>query len=425
MELLQREKTTYSKTVNSNIGWVGEIPMHWDMIRLKHIFFEKKIVHNSNLNCGSISFGKVVTKDDSSIPVSTKASYQEVLQGEFLINPLNLNYDLKSLRIALSGLDVVVSSGYIVIKNHLDVDKIYFKWLLHRYDVAYMKLLGSGVRQTINFNHIANSLLPLPPKSEQTAIANFLDDKTAKIDQAIAQKERMIKLLQERKQIIIQNAVTKGLDPNVKMKDSGVEWIGDIPEHWGVKRLKHLAIIRGSQVDPKISPYKEMILIAPNHLEQRTGNIIQLETAEQQGADSGKYLAKQGDIIYSKIRPELRKVCIAPESCLCSADMYAIKPNRLITTEYLMLVFLGEQFNDFMVNQSMRVAMPKVNRTDVSNYPIIFPAISEQKKIVEYVHSKKDEIKKAENNLVTQIKKLKEYKTTLIDHAVTGKIKVS
>jgi type I restriction enzyme S subunit len=134
---------------DSGVPWLGEIPEHWELKKLKHLFFEKKKISNPNLNCGAISFGQVVTKDDEKIPMATKASYQEVLKGEFLINPLNLNYDLISLRIALSNIDVVVSPGYIVLKNLVEINKSYFNWLLHIYDVAYMKLLCSGVRQTI------------------------------------------------------------------------------------------------------------------------------------------------------------------------------------------------------------------------------------------------------------------------------------
>jgi len=204
----------------SGEDWLGEIPEHWKPMKLKHIFIEKKNTTNPDLNCGSISFGKVVTKDDEKVPVSTKASYQEVLKGNFLINPLNLNYDLISLRIALSEIDVVVSSGYIVLNNQIEINKSYYKWLLHRYDVAYMKLLGSGVRQTINFNHIANSILAYPPIEEQTTIANFLDRKTAQIESAIEIKQKQIELLKERRQILIHRAVTRGLDPVVKLKDS-------------------------------------------------------------------------------------------------------------------------------------------------------------------------------------------------------------
>ncbi len=240
------EMPKYQTYKDSTEGWIGDVPEHWDIRKLKHLFYEKKHRPNMSLNCGAISFGKVVTKDDEKILLSTKASYQEVLSGEFLINPLNLNYDLISLRIALSEIDVVVSAGYIVIREKEELQKQYFKYLLHRYDVAYMKLLGSGVRQTISFNHIANSLLVFPPLEEQSLIAAFLDKKTALIDEAISIKEKQINLLKERKQIIIQQAVTQGLDPNVPMKDSGVDWIGDIPEHWEVVPLKRLAVLSPS-----------------------------------------------------------------------------------------------------------------------------------------------------------------------------------
>src|SRR5690554_247818 len=111
------EVSAYPKYKDSGVEWLGEIPEHWEVRRFKHILKEKKITHNVELNCGSISFGKVVYKDDEKIPVSTKKSYQVLNKGEFLINPLNLNYDLKSLRIGLSDKDVVVSSGYIIVQN--------------------------------------------------------------------------------------------------------------------------------------------------------------------------------------------------------------------------------------------------------------------------------------------------------------------
>jgi len=121
----------YNNYKNSGVEWLGEIPEHWEEKKFKHIFSEKKKTTNIDLPCGSISFGKVVYKDDEKIPESTKRSYQILSKGDFLINPLNLTYDLISLRIALSDKDVVVSSGYIILNNNLKLNKEYFKWLLH------------------------------------------------------------------------------------------------------------------------------------------------------------------------------------------------------------------------------------------------------------------------------------------------------
>ena len=165
------------------------------MRKFKRLFKEKKKVINASLSSGSISFGEVVYKDDDKITEATKQSYQALSEGEFLLNPLNMNYDLKSLRIGLSTINVVVSSGYIILQSKNGLDKSYYRWLLRIYDIVFMKTLGAGVRQTINFNDLADTHLVLPPLPEQTAIAAFLDDKTAKIDQTIAIRQKEIEQL--------------------------------------------------------------------------------------------------------------------------------------------------------------------------------------------------------------------------------------
>ncbi|MEN9353528.1 MAG: hypothetical protein RL318_853, partial [Fibrobacterota bacterium] len=112
--------------------------------------------------------------------------------------------------------------------------------------------------------------------------------------------------------------------PYPSTKDSGIEWLGEVPEHWDVVGFRRVVDIAGGQVDPENEQYSSMNLIAPNHIESGTGRLLGMETAAEQSAESGKYLCKAGDVIYSKIRPALRKACIAPEDCLCSADMYPL-----------------------------------------------------------------------------------------------------
>ena len=139
METVKIDK--YPTYKDSGVEWIEEVPSHWEVKKFKRVFYEIKKRSNPELNCGSISFGKVIYKDDEKIPESTKRSYQVVLKGDFLVNPLNLNYDLISLRIALSEIDVVVSSGYIVLSNLIKLDKTYYKYFLHRFDApAYMIL---------------------------------------------------------------------------------------------------------------------------------------------------------------------------------------------------------------------------------------------------------------------------------------------
>ena len=332
----------YEHYKDSGEAWIGEIPSEWEVIKLKNIFYEKKHTRNMSLNCGSISFGQVICKDDDKVPEATKMAYQEVLNGEFLINPLNLNYDLISLRIALSKIDVVVSAGYIVLKNKIEINKEFFKYLLHRYDVAYMKLLGSGVRQTINFNHIANSLLVLPTDIEQTKIANFLDQKTAQIDQAIALKQQQIEKLGEYKQIVIQNAVTKGLNPNAPMKNSGVDWIGDIPEHWQMKRLKYVLDERNERSKTGEEP---LFMVS-----QKYGLVVRAdyhEKAEVAQSNIDNKIVYKNDLVFNKLKPHLGvfykseidfKGLVSPDYAV-----YKVK-NYIYDMKYLELLFRNPKY---------------------------------------------------------------------------------
>ena len=406
-----------------DVPWYKQKPTHWLSVKFKHYFNEKRKVNNPNLPAGAISFGEVIYKDEEKLSQDTKDSYQEVLAGEFLINPLNLNFDLKSLRTALSTIDVVVSTGYIVLTMENKLNPRFSRWLLQQFDVSHMKTLGSGVRQTINYNDIGNSLFCLPTPEEQRTIAAFLDYETARIDQLIAKQRQLIELLKEKRQAVISHAVTKGLNPNAPMKDSGVEWLGQVPEHWVVMKFNHSANIRNGQVDPTVKPYKDYILIAPNHIESGTGRLLELQTAEEQGADSGKYLCKKGEVIYSKIRPALAKACISPkDDVICSADMYPINGCKALANDFLVWFLLSDCFTRFAVNQADRVAMPKINRDALGECRIPIPPIEEQKEIISTIVCKIEKLDLLIATANKAIQFIQERRTALISAAVTGKI---
>jgi len=428
----------YEVYKGSGEGWIDDIPAHWEVKKLKHIFFEKKHTQNMSLNCGSISFGKVVTKDDDKVPHSTKASYQEVLNGEFLINPLNLNYDLISLRIGLSEIDVVVSAGYIVLKNKIDISKEYFKYFMHRYDVAYMKLLGSGVRQTISFNHIANSLLLRPSMVEQTAIANFLDIKTAQIDEAITIKEQQIELLKERKQLIIQQAVTKGLNPSDPMKDSGVEWIGKIPKHWSVKKLKFLIKSLDSGVsvnasESEIAHDNEIGVLKTSAVYKYEFDPIANKKVFNEEIKRVSCPVQEGTIIISRMN--------APD--LVGASGYVDKnynnlflPDRLWQAHffdtsngialYVSKVMITKGFRGVIesIATGSSPSMKNISKGDLLNVEVPLPPVNEIRDLISFIVHQALNLNNAVKLQINQIDKLKEYKTTLINSAVTGKIKV-
>ena len=428
------ELPKYDAYKDSGEDWIDQIPSHWEIRKLKNIFYEKKHRRNMNLNSGAISFGKVVVKGDEKIQESTKASYQEVLAGDFLINPLNLNYDLISLRIALSEIDVVVSAGYIVIKEHSPIDKGYFKYLLHRYDVAYMKLLGSGVRQTISFNHISNSLLLYPTLEEQALIAKFLDKKTTQIDEAIAIKEQQIALLKERKQIIIQKSVTQGLDPTVPMKDSGVDWIGKIPAHWEVKQLKHLlseplkygANESGVDYQPELPRY---IRITDFSGDGQLSDEKKLSLPWRVGRE---YLLGDSDILLARSGATVGKSyqfkkSMSNESSHCFAG-YLIKAtadNSKMISDYLYLYLGSDCFTAWKSLIFNKATIENIGADKYASLFVVVPPLSEQKEILGLVREKLNPISLSIDTFLDQIRKLKEYKTTLINSAVTGKIRIT
>ena len=430
----------YNSYKESNIYWLGEIPKHWQVSKVKHILFHKKKTSNPELNCGSISFGKIVYKDDESIPEQTKAAYQELLIGEFLINPLNLNFDLKSLRTALSDKNVVVSTGYIVLKNDDKTDKRFIKWLLHQFDVSFMKTLGAGVRQTLNYTDVKNSYFPLLPKQEQTTIANFLDYKTEKINRFIKKKKQLIKLLNEQKAAIINQAVTKGLDPNAKMKDSGIECLpagqaglGEIPEHWEVRKLKYVANCFPSNVD-KHSKEDEKEVRLCNYTDVYKNDFItnnmKLMIATAKDDQIEKFALKKGDVIITKdsetaddiANPAL--VIEDLENVICGYHLSIMRPFSKLKGEYLLRALQCKPINVQFELCSNGVTRVGLGVADMKKAEIPVPPIEEQIKISEFIQSELKTINKTISTIEKEITLVEEYKTALIAEAVTGKIDV-
>ena len=203
-------------------------------------------------------------------------------------------------------------------------------------------------------------------------------------------------------------------------KDSGIDWLGQVPEHWDIKKFNHIAQIVEGQIDPKEEPYVNYILIAPNHIESGTGSLLYKETAFDQGAESGKYLFRTNDVIYSKIRPALKKVWKANFSGICSADMYPIRlPRERIESDYFIFLCLSESFSDFMIATSMRVAMPKVNRNDFHECHFAIPPLSEQRSIAHYLDTKTAQIDRKIDLLTQKAKSYAELKRSLINETVT------
>ena len=229
----------------------------------------------------------------------------------------------------------------------------------------------------LGVSRFANLELGWPTtRAEQEAIAEALSDADALIEslEQLIVKKRLIK------QGVMQELLTgKRRLPGFKRKPGFKQTeLGAIPEDWEVKKLLSLVAIPSGQVDPKVEPYRGMALIAPDHIESMTGRLLTKATASAQGAISGKYLVAAGDVVYSKIRPHLRKAALVDFDALCSADMYPLRPHEGTDRGYVFAMVLGEHFSKFAESVSARSGMPKINRSELAEYSCACPLDREE-----------------------------------------------
>ncbi len=433
----------YPEYKECGLAWLGRMPNHWSAKRLRHAC--EMLVSNVDKHSKS---GELpvrlcnyvdVYKNERIHPrlrfMRATASKDEVQRFRVRNGDVLITKDSEEWNdIGVPSL-VEYEAPDFVCGYHLAILRPRAKFAVGGYVLralqcpqiaAQFHVEAHGVtRYGLSHGAIRSVSIPAPPLDEQAAIVRFLDHANGRIERAIRAKKKLIALLNEQKQAIIHRAVTRGLDPAVRLKPSGIPWLGDIPKRWSLKRFKFLALINSGQVDPRKPAYRNLVLIAPNHIQSGSGRLLKQETADEQGADSGKYLVSRGQIIYCKIRPNLRKATIAPCDCLCSADMYPMTPKtEQLSHDYLLLLLLSQPFTKFAVDASMRVAMPKVNREALANCLMWFPEGDEQNQILSFVARESDPFNAAIARTEREIGLLREYRTRLIADVVTGKLDV-
>lgn len=415
----------YAEYKDSGVEWLGMVPSHWNIKRLGQFFEERRDkVSDKDYPPLSVTMQGIVPQIDTAAKTDAGDNRKLVLKNDFVINSRSDrkgSSGVSQLNGSVSLISIVMEPKRINPKFAHHLLRSYpFQEEFYRYGKGIVADLWST-----NSSEMKNILIPELADDESNAIACFLDHETAKIDNLIEKQQQLIELLKEKRQAVISHAVTKGLNPDVPMKDSGVEWLGEVPEHWKIIKFSHCVSIRSGQVDPRKFPYCDYWLIAPNHIVSGEGRIINLETAKDQGADSGKYLCRTGEVIYSKIRPALVKACLSPsDTVLCSADMYPMTSYNGLTNNFLLLYLLSGVFTRFAVNQADRVAMPKINRESLSDCKIPVPPIDEQEKIYSHAREALEKLDVLLQKSQLTIEFFQERRTALISAAVTGKIDV-
>ncbi len=287
------------------------------------------------------------------------------------------------------------------------VDQVYLGFLLQAYAKGLSAVSTGSTYEAVSSSDIGNIFVPCPDLPTQKRIAAFLDRETARIDELIAKKERLVEVLKENLLSELERLVTPETHIHEEM----------IPFRWVCR-------ITEGQVDPTHPDWADKPLIAPNHIESKTGRLLGTESAADQGAISGKYAFPAGTVLYSKIRPNLAKACVSPVEGMCSADMYPVLPDRRLRPQFLLMQLLSAKFTDWATLESMRVAMPKINRETLGSYRLWAPSLEVQDEAAVKFFAEQNRNEALTDKVRTSIDRLREYRAALITAAVTGQIDV-
>lgn len=421
----------YDGYKDSGINELGQIPEKWELLSNKHIFSIKNIrvgKKSEDYDLLSLTLKGIVKRDMENPQGKFPAefdTYQEVKTGDFVFCLFDVEETPRT--VGLSEFDGMITGAYTVLEVSPSFDKVFIYYFYLNLDNEKMlKPLYRGLRNTIPKDWFMTYKTFIPTYEEQKAIADFLDQKTTQIDQAIALKQQQIEKLNEYKQITTQNAVTKGLDANAKMKDSGIDWLGDIPAHWEVKKLKY--IFESIQTGTTPATSNESFFGGNiNWYSPRDLNKEKLEESERKVSKlaidhkEAKLFPKDSVLVVGIGATSGKTAYMSVESAF-NQQITGLHSEKQINIFYF---YLLKSMSTLMLNLAEYTTLPILNNEFFKSLFLVVPPLKEQKEIVEYIEGFDKSISQSVTILKQQIENLKEYKTILINHAVTGKIKVS
>lgn len=410
---------------DSGVEWIGEIPKEWETRKLK-IALErvKEIVDKYNgEDILSLTKGGVIVRDlvnpKGKMP-TTFDGYQSISKGNIVTCLFDIDVTPRCVGIANSnGLTSPAYTQYKVI-NNFEKDFIYYYLLMLDNDKVLVPITKS-LRNTIKSEDFLNLDFSFPDNISQKKISSHITTSISKINQLIDETQQSIEELKKYKQSLITETVTKGVDKNVEMKDSGVKWIGEIPINWSLTKFGRISSINANLVNP--DDFLDFQQVSPDDIEKDSGKLIKFKSVRESGVISNNYSFSKGQILYSKIRPKLNKVVIAPFDGLCSADMYPIDTNE--NSEFILFLMMSYYFlHQVSFVTADRVKMPKINQNELANLLIVLPNKSEQEEIVKFLKDKIGKIDSVINQKFKITSELEQYKKSLVYEYVTGKKEV-
>lgn len=413
--------------------WLGELPEGWQAIQLARI--------NTKLTNGFVGPTRDILRDEGVRYLQSLhiKGGQIIFDTPYFVTPEWSAAHKKS--ILKTGDVLIVQTGdigqvaavtdefaecnchalIIVRAKWQMIDGFYLSAVLRsNYGFHSLKSVQTGaLHPHLNCTNIRDIFLPIPPLPDQRAILAFLDRETTKIDLLIAVRQKQVECLQEQRTAVIHHAVTKGLDSQAKMTPSGVEWLGDVPEKWEVRRLKFWVKHISAQVSTMPEGHTYLAL---EHIEGKTGRIFLDEAAE---FDSSVKLFKANDVLFGRLRPYLAKVALPDFDGVCVGELMVLRAeHRELSPRYLQLRLLTPDFIDLVDGSTQGAKMPRANWAFVGDVKVAVPQRLVQDAIVAHIERETAKIDTLIAKYQCELELLAEYRASLISHAVTGKIDV-
>jgi type I restriction enzyme S subunit len=419
---------------SSGIDWVDEVPARWSVVPffsvVDEVVFPNERMKEKNLL--SLSYGRIVRKDINKLEGLTPESfegYNVVDANDIVFRLTDLQNDKNSLRSALVSERGIITSAYVTARPRSTPR--FFNYLMRSYDTSKVFYgIGGGIRQSMKYDDLKRLPVVLPDENERERIADFLDHETARIDTLVAKKNRFIQLLAEKRQALVSHAVTKGLDPNVPMMDSGVEWLGKIPAHWALPKLRHIANIQtgtalGKDAKGKQTisvPYLRVANVQDGYLDLSDIQEIWLPAEQLQ-----RFRLRKGDVLMNEggDNDKLGRGHIWDgeiDVCVHQNHVFAVRPHG-VTSRWLSMYAGTTPAQFFFLSKAKQTTnLASISSTSLMDLPVPQPPTDEQIAIVAYIELQTSHVDALAAKTERSIELLREHRTALITAAVTGKI---
>ena len=426
----------YAEYKDSGAEWLGSIPKHWSVEYSKWLFEERNIKANvgDEMLTASQKYGVIPQK------MFMELEQQKVVQvqlGHEILKRAEVNDFVISMRSFQGGIEYcgykgAVSSAYVPLKPRQDLSISYYKYLFK--SIPYIQALQTTTNlvrdgQALRFANFIQVRIPLLPYSEAEKIGQFLDHETAKIDHLIEKQQQLIELLKEKSQAVISHAVTKGLNPNVPMKDSGVEWLGEVPGHWDTTKIKYVAELTPKKSEVSSNDNRLCTFVPMEKL--KLGSLIKDEEKPISEVIGGYTYFKNGDLLLAKVTPcfENKNMVVASDLKngigFGSSEIYVLRTNHKVNTQFLYYRLQEDQFMELGTGAMTGAGgLKRVPSEFLNNFEFALPPLSEQIAITKYLNQYLIKNEYLMNKAQSAIQLMQERRTALISAAVTGKIDV-